>query len=606
MPQNSIFSLKPYSIVSSDDLQCKVDESSKKITYTGSTNSCSSAVQGCPFTPKTQSPPENKNCTFTGIIASKSNRKFDYAWNKTEGVVKDGNKDSENIFEIISGDTKVSEVSIEKNGLAGPCTEQKHKGKSWDIEGYPNLDDKKISIKLPMPKADWLTLQYYLPSNFSGKEYQIKAIKCGGSQAISIKCYPDTQLKLSGSFTFFDGTISHSRFDDTETNKSGKKGEVFLELMRNGAQSFKVDVLKYENTKKYETSTYSGDYSQTGTAKYNQAKADGTHSKEELQALKTFKSFQEYQTKWNNFFEIKEKLFGEFDKCAKNPISFNVTFLKAKLDFSAGWIEIPASRYCDFQYKGNFSFSPLLSITVDWDFTNLVTYVPYIGQLLMLTKLFLQKFNLGELAIKFEIRGQIGVSSDFIDVRLRNIHDVYKDSVVSLNGEIGVTLRAYAKGNVKIDRFFIKCGGEAQAEAGCKAKLGDTDTIYNDLKDYMKDKKDSKGKETFNKLENPESRKSKLYFKNGKLILNAKIGFSGLIIYTIAYVEGSCSANYHNSDPPESFSQQGAGSTLTISSPKNTSSGGLTLSLGSKEENVHTVILANPLIWSPEINMFGN
>jgi len=599
---------QPYTIDDADALQCKVENQTSNINYTASDNSCNSTTQSCPNAIQAnKNTKENINCDFAVLKASKSGRNFEYSWSKSGGISKDGNNDVNGVYEIISGDTKIAELTIVKDMMVGPCLEFKHKGKSWDIEGYTKLDDKQITIKLPVPKPKVLSVQYFLPSDFSGKDYRINAIKCGGSQSILVKCYPDTELKLVGNFTFFEGNVSKTTYTGKEKNKvAEKEGGISLELKRNGAQSFKVDLFKYENSKTHEKSAYQGDYSKSAAGQYTDAKNQGAYSNEELEALKTFKALEEYRTKWNDFFALKDKLFSEFDNSATTPISFNITFLKAVLNLTAKWIEIPKSRYCDFQFSGNFSFSPLLSINVDFDFTKYITYIPYIGSVLALTDAFLETFKLGDLAIKFEIKGQIGLSSNFIDIRKRKIADSTNNSGITLTGEIGVTLRAYAKGKITVDKWHIKCGGEAIAEAGLKAKLADTETIYKEIKDSWIKKLNKQEKSDFVKLEDPEIRKSRLSFENGKIILTPKIGFSGLLIYTIAYAQAACSITSNNKDAPQIFEQSGSGSPLIITDTKNQVTHGVSFESGSKEEKVHTVLFPNPLIWQPKINLLGN
>jgi hypothetical protein len=592
MPKDySNFSFQPYSILSADDLQCQADESVKNITFTGSTTSCNSTVQSCPLAPKNQNTlPENKNCTFTGVKASKSNRKFDYAWNKTEGVVKDGNNDLENLYEIVSGDTKISEVSIEKIGLAGPCTEQKHKGKSWDIEGYPSLPDNKINVKLPVPKLKNTDFQNYLSVNYPGKSYSIGAIKCSGSQTFIIKCYPDTEFKLSGSFTLIEGSFGQTTYTDESKSKIGSKGELNVEIKRNGAQAFKVNLLEYENSGKTEKTKFDENTSDS----YN--------------LVKFLKIIPELKQKWQNFSEVKDKIFTVFNKSSNNKISFKIVFFKAQVDVTAKWIEIAASRYCDFQFLGTIKLAPILSIDVDFDFTNLVTNIPYFGTALALVDAFLETFKIGDLFIKLAIKGQVGLTADAIDIRTRNVYDKYKNQEIYLTGEIGVTLKACAQGNINIDVWRIHCGGEAKAEAGIKAKFADTETIYKEIKDYVLKRQNKDEIKELSGLEDPATRKSNLYFSGGKLFVKAKIGFSGLIIYTIAYAQGSCSiTTYKKTTKPSSFNQPvGEGSVLTTESQKNQTASGGQKKWGSEEEKIQAVIWADPLIWSPDINIFGN
>ena len=167
-------------------------------------------------------------------------------------------------------------------------------------------------------------------------------------------------------------------------------------------------------------------------------------------------------------------------------------------------------------------------------------------------------------------------------------------------------LRAYAKGKKQVDFWKLSCGGEAHAEAGIKAKFADTETIVSEFKGAIKKKLVDEDKAAFDKkYSSEESKASRLYIENGKLIADCKIGFSGLAVYSLAYAELSCSVTVSEKKPPQSFFQAQPGGTVYSTEESDTKTSGLSKKWGDAEEQVHYVIGADPLIWNPKFNLFG-
>lgn len=243
----------------------------------------------------------------------------------------------------------------------------------------------------------------------------------------------------------------------------------------------------------------------------------------------------------------------------------------------------------------------------DWDFTNVLTKIPYLGTALGVTNAFVRAMELGELVTKLEVKGQIGLSSDRFALRTRHIPDkavTNKLTKLKLNGEIGITLKATASAKKQVDIWKLQCGGDAKAEAGIKAKLADTETIIGDIYAAYSAKLNEADRAEFQRnAGDPEYKESRFRIEDGRPVLDAKIGFSGLAVYTYTYAQMSCSKTHYRAAAPTYFDRK-EDSVLTQTSGSSGKSG-YTKTWGDDRDKIQIVVGANPKIWNPHINLFG-
>lgn len=566
---------------------------------------------------------EKEDCNFTQLRIEKTERNYTYEWSQSSGIAADANEDTTNLIEVVAGDKEeaAATVTISKPDLVGPCTSGKtHKGKSWDLECKNATDDGKVELKVCAKESNWRQLDFYMPARISGREYPIKAIKCGGWRRVTVAAYPDTELSLDGQFAFLKGSVS---LDEDEVNVAGSKNtrELNLELKRNGKQVFKTDLFKTKIGKALKASEHEGDFSKTYKYKLNEAKkqsspSDSDAKKEELKFLEIFAMLENLVDKFEKFNRIKGDVLGNFKKARPNSLDFELDFMVFSGKIAAKWIEVPNSRYCDYEVNGSLSIDPIFKLKFSWDFTNKLGAIPYLGPAVVITKGFLKTFDLGDVALKLECNGDIGLKSTPIKLRKRGIGDkeLRKDKVLTLSGEVGLTLKALAHGKMQADIFFVKMGGEAHAEAGLRAKFADSARLYDQLKaaresqlkkaksrkEQRELKKKLKGLESYKK---PESRESVLKFQNDNLVCAAKIGFSGFQVYTITYAQLSVAVTHSNQQSAPLYRQRGKVVTETTNESGTDRSFGKTFSKGSKDEVVHGIVLDKVVMWEPEITI---
>jgi hypothetical protein len=421
-----------------------------------------------------------------------------------------------------------------------------------------------------------------MPYAISPRVYNVKATRCGGGHTVKLRCYPDTELNMTYNFTLYDGETSKSKEldskKDTVEHKSKDKSHKFdIELRRNATQSFKINVLNFEKEK--------------------------SSNLEAKEAYNLFKIIRQLREKVKEFEKIRKKVFGDLENCNTShdrTFTTQVVLLNLEGEIKTKWLEIAGSRFCDWEASGQIKCNPLLSISLSWDFDNLITSVPVIGPYLGLTDLFLEKFDLGDLAVKLEVKGSLGLSSKQFIFRKYDIVDKSQkkgESLLSFSGEIEVTLKAYAKGKFQIDTWIISAGGEAHAEVGSKGKFGDAESIYNTVNEYVQDIWSDKEKKAFEKkYGDKKKRESKWVFENG-IQFHPTIGFSGLAIYTILYAEAGFSATTYKAETPGRFGDAGPKAKVEDSKKH-----GWSTSWGDKKEKYHAVIGAYPILFKPEIN----
>lgn len=654
MPDNTGVNNGAYGPQDVAELDAAVNADLENVEFNASESNA--PVQGCPLCDaatqnqdvQNVAEEQNEDCTFTTLKMTKSGRKFDFELSCDTGVLPDANGSVDNIFEVVSGDKKSVMVKVEKPDLVGPCAEHNHIGNSWDVEGEDALADAGQEIEVFAFKSNPLKLEHYLPFNHEPKRRSVIAISCGTLRRLYIKAYPDTELKLSGDFILFDASAT---MDDDVNVKSGQAGKLNLELKRNKKRIFKRDLVRWDN-KQSRTYPLPGggqstpapatpdpDQSSTGpsgqsgstpgpaaqnsatatpapsTATTGSPASAGGETQEETVASELFGVFQELKEKFENFRTIQKQVFKNFNDVSPKPLKLDLKLFNFNGKIGAKWLEVPGSRYCDYEFAGSLNLNPLFSMKFTWDFTNLTGAIPYLGQAILGTKGLLKAFDAGDLSLRMECLGEVKMKADNIKIRKKKIGDAtLKDyQTLKSEGRVGVTLKAQVNATAQLDIWMLKVGGTAHAEAGLRSMFADSDTIYKKLRPARERQLElAKGARKRKELEkiiadldqysDPAKRECRLYIDQGKLICNTRIGFTGFLVYSIVHAQAGISLTSSGGDRPV-YQQAGAGIAKDVI--KDYYDMGRSGKWGSKKEKLHGIILSRPVLWDPEFTLLG-
>ena len=310
-------------------------------------------------------------------------------------------------------------------------------------------------------------------------------------------------------------------------------------------------------------------------------------------------------------------------KSSKVPIGFSLKFLNFEGKIEAGWNEIPNTRFCDFEIKGGFKLDPIISVTVDFEFTNLITSIPYFGQAVKVVDVFLEAFEIGDIAVKLEITGAIKMECKDSVLHAKNEYRekveskhaaAEKDSNLKVFGEVEFCLKALARGKWNSpDSWALSAGADVHAEAGLKGRVAASKEIWEELHGAYEKELNALGYFQFSKKDELKEKllelealkqnglENEVVGHNGKLIAQTRVGFSGLIVYTICYAELSVSLTTYKAEPPYAVYQTGQGASWKEESKE--AKVGRTWEKGSKEAKEQARLWPDVFLYKNDIEL---
>ncbi|MCF2518575.1 hypothetical protein [Dyadobacter sp. CY351] len=597
-----------YPIKEASKLQALVEKDNIDAEYDIVDALCDGVSEACPFREDPQMQTDIQ-CNFDSILITKAGRKFDYEWNVQSGVKADVNGDTDTYIEVVAGDSKEAEIVLRKKGLVGPCEGGKnHKGKSWDIETFNSVPDDECRLMVLARQTKYNEVAHFLPYKLQPSSYTVRANSCHSKHELSIKCYSDAELTVSGAFTLYKSSTEKDRIFGAENEKKvhRNKRELNFEVKRNSAQVLKFNVFEKETVTREKFARNENDAPESTIPLNEQIK--GHVSEEAAAILEHINIIKEYDKILDTGMQVFQSLFKEFNKCSRIPLAWEVTFLKTNVNVSAKWVEVPESRRCNYEVAGSIEFSPLISVKFEADFSNTLSYIPFLGPYLGLAGGVLKALNAGEIALKLEVLGSIGMSSDRFILNDSQVPSKLNNSQITVKamGEVGATIRLYATIKIWTPEFFgISCGGETHMELGVKAKLTDTESVLRELSSYYAKTMSEEQKTALEmQFSAPESKQWWLGFSDGKLMFKTKIGFTGLAIYTKTHAQGGCATTITDVEVPASMQKQAVKDYKMAK--ENAPKSDFSKKWGGEEEEILCLKGASPLIWQPEFNFFGN